>query len=185
MRRQKSQEQPCSRVPDPKRQAAGRRSRNKGKEFERQIARDLRAIYDLPEVVEAIEAADNTQRKKAMAGSRVRRGEQGRNAYEPDVIAPCEWWFELQTTDGIEPERKLAQAKRDLLVYRGRIEDGPWRRPVAICHQKAARSIVACLEFRDLVEGSGGGFPLGCYPWAAMAVRIDYQDFLRILRSRR
>ena len=149
------------------------------------MARDLRAIYDKPDLVKAIEAADSTQRKKLMSQSWVRRGEQGRDAYEPDVIAPCEWWMELQNGESRTPEAKLAQAKRDLAVYRGRNADGPWRRPVAIYHHKGARSIIVCLELHDLLEGAGGVMPLGAREIADLEVRIDYQEFLKILRSRR
>lgn len=149
------------------------------------MARDLREIYDAPEVLAAIAAADRKTLKAAMAGTTVRRGEQGRNAHEPDVIAPCSWWMELQDSATISPEAKLRQAERDLAMH-WRRADGPserrWTRPVAICHQRGARSAVACMRLADLVRCCGGEFP-ETKDQGYLPVRIEYEDFLKILRS--
>ena len=146
----------------------GRRSKVKGKTFERRIAQVMRRIYDLPELVEAIELADASTRKKFMKSSHVRRGEQGQGAHEPDLVTPDRYWMELQNASGSNhnPLAKLAQAERDAKC--GFV-------PVSICHKTGSRSTEVCLRAGALYNT----LPLSVLQ--NIPIRFDLDDFVRIL----
>lgn len=120
--------------------------------FERKIARDLRKIYDPPELNEQIEKADNKIIKKILGKSCVRRGEQGKNAHEPDIVAPCDWWLELEDGGSKGPDNKLNQALRDLKEHSQSHISGRWRRAVAICHAKGSTKTTATMTLEHFIE---------------------------------
>jgi len=156
--------------------AAGRRSKAKGRVFERQIARELRAVYDTPELCARIAAATNADRKKHMSESSVRRGEQGRNAHEPDIVAPCPWWFELHTgTQSLG--KKLEQARDDAELHHRR-GGRRWTKAVAVHRAKGSQNITASMMLSDLLKTIGVTSRLDI----EMPVTVDFYDFLELLR---
>lgn len=136
-------------------------------------------MYDPPELVKAIEAADSSTRKSIMAESRVRRGEQGRNAHEPDVVAPSCWWLELHSgKDTIA--KKFAQARTDLQKHHDR--GGKFWRKAAVIHRaRGARTVTATMTMVDLADSvnTGAGAPI---EYADDMVTMNYETFLKVLR---
>jgi len=164
--------------------AAGKLSCRKGKTFERSIAAALREIFDPPELVEAIKAAGNTDRKRLMSESVVRRGDQAKNAREPDIVVRgSAWWFELQDAAHPTPLAKLQQAERDMgrAIARG---SETWSRPVAICHKMQSRSITVTMRFATLAAACGMVMFYAARRLPSFAVTIDYDDLLALLRGK-
>ena len=170
-------------------------SRVKGASFEKEIAREMRQVYDSSELLEKLEAAAKVKGKgsvgehrELLKTSRVRRSDQGRGAMEPDlVIQDCPVWLELQDSRNPTPREKLAQAERDAKAA------GSSLRPVAVVHKTGAKSIGAWMRvetllylcgFDDLTDSAGGVIPLSEAPGATLVTMIDYVDLLARLRFR-
>jgi hypothetical protein len=109
--------------------------REKGKSFERKIARILRQRWP---------------------GALVRRASQAERAHNPDVFvegAPRilqRLWLELQDAANPTPSAKLAQARRDVDADPRQHAIGEHRIPVAITHKLGAQSISATIGVMDL-----------------------------------
>jgi len=149
--------------------------RRKGHDFERQVANDLREIYDPPELVAAIRAAKPAERPALLKRSLVRRGEQGHGALEPDVVTPTTWWIECGNGATVDPLKKLLQAKQD--APRG-------RRAVAVVHRKGARRCTATLSLGDLATAVSEASDAGLRA-ELLTCTIGYEDWLALLRSAR
>lgn len=154
-----------------------RKAASDGRPFERRIARDLRLIYDPPELCEKIAEAGARDRVRLMKMSAVRRGQQGRGAQEPDLVTPTAWWIELQWagSGAHRPMAKYGQAMRDIADHGG---GRPWQRPVAICRLKGSPQINAWLCLGDMLSA------LGRDPGTLLAsavISIQYETFLEVL----
>lgn len=150
----------------------GSGSRKKGTLFEQLVARDLRRIFDPPELFAEMEKARPKDRAILIKQSRVHRGRQGEGAAESDVhVAGCPWWFELQHADRIDPKGKLLQSEWDAA--------GKDFFCVSICRQTCSQSITATMRLRSLGELTGLAVPD-----SLLVVSIDYNDFLCHLRIR-
>jgi len=168
---------------DPKRVRAGKRARTKGPAFERQIATDMRAIYDPPKLTAELAALKGDKSKQSeyrtlQKSSRVRRSDQGRGAKEADlVIKGCPCWLELQDATGhsYSPLTKLLQAERDVVEA----DSDLW--PVSVCHQSGRRSIEVCMRLGTLMTLSG--VPLEALSLEAVLIPavIDYEHFKGML----
>lgn len=139
-------------------------SREKGKVFERGIARNLR---------------------EAMPGATVRRSQQAHRAYEPDLViegnAPLlakRLWLELTDSRAPSPLDKLAQAERDT----SRLSPTGYPLPIVVWHKTGGRSVQATMRLATLVEVMGMGLPLGPN-WAGLPVTVDWQQVLARLRE--
>lgn len=106
------------------RSAIGRKSRTKGKVFERTVATMLRE-----------------------AGVECKRGWQARSGSDACDIEGTPWWIECGTGRAVDPLAKLEQAEA---AARARGDDRPC---VAICRKYGSRSITAtarlCCVCRD------------------------------------
>lgn len=105
----------------------GKMQREKGKRFERQIAKKLREVF--PEYSEEI-----------------RRSIQSRQAEESDVTGLPGLWVECQDAAVPTPKQKLLQAERDVLVanlYSKII-------PIAVTHKSRAKDIFVTLRLANL-----------------------------------
>lgn len=105
----------------------GKMQRDKGKRFERQIAKKLREKF--PEYSEEI-----------------RRSIQSRQAEESDVTGLPGLWVECQDAAVPTPKQKLLQAERDVHVanlYRKII-------PIAVTHKSRAKEIFVTLRLANL-----------------------------------
>lgn len=128
-------------------------SRTKGASFERQIAQDMRAIYDPPELTARLAqlsaAKQQDQHREVLKQSRVRRSDQGKGALEPDlVIEGCPFWLELQHAAGsnFNPRKKWDQACLNVSQVKSPLI------PVAICHQTGRRSTAVLVSWWDFVR---------------------------------
>lgn len=104
----------------------GRLSREKGKDFEQRVARDILGV--LPKAT-------------------VHRSSQADRAYEPDVVITADapllaklLWLECQDSRQPAPLEKLAQAERDTAHLR------VVRLPVVVWHRTAARAVYATMR---------------------------------------
>lgn len=109
--------------------------REKGKAFERKVARILRARW-----------------RHAL----VRRASQAERAHNPDVFVEDgprilqRLWMELQDSARPAPSAKLAQAQRDIAADPRRYELGYHRLPVAITHELGSTRILATMDINDV-----------------------------------
>lgn len=155
----------------------GAKSRNKGAAFEREIARDLRAIYDGPQWCAHYEQVNAKQRVVMLKSSRVKRGNQSRGAHEADLcVADRTWWIECQHADVASPLRKLEQAERDI-QHKGEI--GKWL-PVSITKTTGARSVNCCMRGRAFVYLVTGKVPSST-PADIAPVIFPYRTFVELL----
>lgn len=132
----------------------GKLSRNKGKAFERKIARAYREA--IPEIAEE-----------------VRRSDQSHQADDSDVTGLPGLWTECEDAREPNPLKKLEQAERDA-------KDG--RIPVAITHKMRAKSVQATLRLRDLVQlfnENAGDVGMS----EDQPVTMDFDDFLVLYRG--
>jgi len=111
--------------------------REKGKTFERKIARILRQRWP---------------------GALVRRASQAERAHNPDVFVEGgprilqRLWLELQDSASATPTWKLAQAVRDVEADPRQYARGEHRLPVAITHRLGSRTVEATLNLGDLMD---------------------------------
>ena len=118
--------------------------REKGKTFERKVARILR-----------------TRWRHAL----VRRASQAERAHNPDVFVEDgprvlkRLWLELQDSAHPTPSAKLAQARRDIAADPRRYQSGTHRLPVAVTHQLGSTKILATMDIADVIEVLG--LPIG------------------------
>ena len=105
----------------------GKMQRNKGKRFERLIAKKLREAF--PEYSEEI-----------------RRSVQSREAEESDVTGLPGFWVECQDAAKPTPLKKLEQAERDVMVNKltGKIL------PIAVTHKKNTVEIYVTMRMHHL-----------------------------------
>lgn len=167
---------------DPNRVRAGKRARTKGPAFERQIATDMRTIYDPPTLTQQLEALRKAKKpaeyRTLQKSSRVRRSDQGRGAKEADlVIKGCPCWLELQDATGhsYNPLTKLVQAERDVVEA----DSDLW--PVSVCHQSGRRSIEVCMRLGTLMVLSGAPLEAISLESALIPAVIDYEHFKGML----
>lgn len=118
--------------------------REKGKTFERKVARILRARW-----------------RHAL----VRRASQAERAHNPDVFVEDgprvlrRLWLELQDSAHPTPSAKLAQARRDIAADPRRYEIGDRRLPVAVTHHLGSTKILATMAIGDVLDVLG--VPMG------------------------
>lgn len=164
----------------------GRMSRQKGAQFERQLADDMRSIYDSPELVEQLIKAkadkDLKEHRRLLKSSNVRRSDQGKGAKEPDlVIKGCVCWFELQHTGSanFNPLKKLEQAERDVR------ESGSSLWPVSICKCTGSSKITVCTRFWTFLL-LADLLPPNNFPdfKANLEIYFSYDHLLKLLRAR-
>lgn len=111
--------------------------REKGKAFERKIARMIRARWPC---------------------ALVRRASQAERAHNPDVFIEGgpkilnRLWLELQDSAHPTPSAKLAQAVRDVGADPRRYQRGEHRLPVAITHKLGSPTITATITLHDLLD---------------------------------
>ena len=105
----------------------GKMQRDKGKRFERQIARKLRESF--PKYAEVI-----------------RRSIQSRQAEESDVTGLPGFWIECQDAANPTPLKKLKQAERDVQVA-DLVDE---LIPVAVTHKSRAKDIFVTLRLHHL-----------------------------------
>jgi len=141
---------------DPKRVAAGRKSRSKGRRFERQIATALRERF--PELAESI-----------------RRSIQSRQAEESDVTGIPGLWLECQHATEPTPSKKLAQAIHDVSVAKVKST------PIAITHKTRAKGIFVHMRYSDLLKLTCVNGHTK--EKLNMMVTITFNDFLDILEE--
>ena len=114
--------------------------REKGKTFERRVARIIRARW-----------------RYAL----VRRASQAERAHNPDVFVEDgphvlkRLWLELQDSAHPTPSAKLAQARRDIAADPRRYERGNHRLPAAVTHQLGSTRILATMDIGDVLEVLG------------------------------
>jgi hypothetical protein len=161
----------------------GALSRNKGAAFERQIAADMRLIYDpkslLDEVEEAKRLKDRKAQRRLLKQSNVRRSEQTKGAREPDlVIRGCPCWQELQCANraNFDPVAKFKQAERDISESNSSL----W--PVAICKMTGSHSIIVRTPIWVVLALEGWLFPDEEVLFS-LIVTIAYPDYLALLRK--
>ncbi|MEO7736254.1 MAG: hypothetical protein ABIY55_35175 [Kofleriaceae bacterium] len=117
--------------------------REKGKTFERKVARILRARW-----------------RHAL----VRRASQAERAHNPDVFIEegprvlKRLWLELQDSAHPTPSAKLAQARRDIAADPRRYESGDRRLPVAVTHELGSSKILATMDIVDVLDLLGVPF---------------------------
>jgi len=134
-----------------KRVRAGRRSKRKGNDFEREVVNRL-----------------------CTNGIQAERGYwQARGGEEtPDVIVDG-FWIEVSSGATADPEAKLdqavKQARRDVSI--------PSVLPVAVTRKKGSRSIVATMQFNDLAQAVQANL----YGIADFAVSFDFQQLVKII----
>lgn len=165
---------------------AGRRARNKGREFEELIARDLRKVYDNPALLRRMEFClskkDRAGHRALLKTSRVRRTRQADGAVQSDLnVVDCEWWFELSTAKNVRPVKKLKQAEDDVAMVESH------RTPIVITREKGAKSIQATMRINTLncllIGTRDSGIP-GYDPMQSkLVVQIDYLDLLDELKA--
>lgn len=134
-------------------------SRRKGRRYEQQVCRLLRAAFP---------------------GREVHRASQAERAREPDVsVAGVPIWFELEDARDPSPGDKMRQAVRDCAGTR-------WPTPVVVWHLTGARRSQATMRLPHLVLASVqlGAVPLVDFPGrdAALAT-VDLGDALALLRA--
>ena len=138
--------------------------REKGKAFERKIARILRARW-----------------RHAL----VRRASQAERAHNPDVFvedgppALARLWLELQDSARPTPSAKLAQARRDVAADPRRYEIGAHRLPVAVTHQLGSTQIFATMNLADVLDVLG--LPTGGAQVEAGEVTMSLDTLLRFV----
>ncbi len=159
---------------------AGRRAREKGREFEEDIARDLREVYDSKPLLQKMKMAlakkDRKLHRELQKTSRVRRTRQADGAVQSDLnVTNCPWWFELSTGKNVNPTNKLHQAEGDVAMVDSA------RRPIVITREKGAKSIRATMRFTTLHRLLNPDNPTP----SMVVVQIDYQDLLKQLRATR
>jgi len=114
--------------------------REKGKTFERKIARILRSRWH---------------------HALVRRASQAERAHNPDVFVEDgprvlkRLWLELQDSALPTPSAKLEQARRDIAADPRRYERGNHRLPAAVTHQLGSTRILATMEIGDVIDVLG------------------------------
>lgn len=135
----------------------GKLSREKGHDFERQIARDLRALWP---------------------GADVHRSSQADRARESDVViegnAPAlakDLWLELQDAREPNPRKKLIQAQGDVRRSSPGI-------PVVVWHQLAKRSINVSMLAGDYIL-----LALGRVICDDRMITLDWEDFKSLLKE--
>jgi hypothetical protein len=148
-------------------------SRRKGHNFERTIAKQLRAVFDPPELTEAIASTGPSQDLvDLLQKSRVRRGDQCLSGKkEPDiVIAERPWWLELKVGAKPEPVKALVQAEGDS----GQPDGRHW--PVAVCKQDR-KPITATMRLSTLAMLLERVPALG-----RAVVTIGWDELLRVMQ---
>lgn len=140
----------------------GLKSRNKGKAFERKIARALRDLW--PDAL-------------------VRRSSQAERAYNADVFVEggpkllSQLWLEMHDARKPVALNKLIQAERDV---RGLVvTDRASCVPVVIWHKLGEQSIQATMRswaFAWLAYGES-------FPESQFVVTMDFRSFLRMVES--
>lgn len=142
---------------DPKRVRAGRRSKRKGKEFEREIVAKLRAV-----------------------GGTAERGYwQSRGGDEtPDVVVDG-FWVEASSGADVSPTEKLYQAIAQGQEWADEHEVSP-PLPVAVTRKKGARTIVATMRLKDLWHVIETNLPGGNF----FPVSFDFDFFMEIIRAK-
>lgn len=158
----------------------GRRSRLKGKTFEAEIARDLRDVFDPPGLVKKLVDASRFPKlhRELLKRSRVRRARQSEGAKHSDVVVEdCAWWFELSTSKGVSPTRKLAQAEKD--IY----DTGSDQLPIVITREKGRQSIQVTVRMGTLMALYELFTPAPLTQREKdVVVQIDYPDLIDRLR---
>lgn len=144
---------------DPKRVSAGRRSRLKGKVFERKIASLFRERFPF-------------------IAPLVRRSIQSRQAEESDVTGVPGLWIECQHAADPTPIKKLQQAIRDSCTNKS-IDF-----PIAITHKTNTKDTIVTIRIIDFFR-LAGGVPI--FPFNSdignMAVTVDIEVFFSILEQ--
>ena len=155
------------------RKQSGKLSRNKGKEFERWLAAQLRAELGEPAVESAGDVRD----------SRVRRGEQGHGAVHADVyVVDLPFWFECQHAARPDAEAKLLQARADVE------RSGRRHVPVAVVRRSGARGrrqVEAAMFLSDLIGQVGFVVPQPTTEMQLLGqsvVTFDFRVLLSIVR---
>jgi len=161
----------------------GSRANATGKDFERDMARRLRQIYDSPSLLAEIETATAKTRPSILRQSSVRRGEQRLGAREPDVVTPTTWWFELQCSQEgsgrVDGTDKLAQAERDI-----RMGATQWIRPVVIYRRKGSNRVWVTLYYTVLACGLNWAPRRDALKFSHdMTVTIAWEAFETILKA--
>lgn len=138
-----------------------RMQREKGKRYERDIARVLRAAF---------------------AGADVHRSSQADRARNSDVVATghpvleC-LWLELQDARHPTPVAKLEQAERDIAARRA------GRLPVVIWHRIRERASQVTTRLSVIDELRGLSWRLAMPSERLIVVTLDLTEFVRILRA--
>jgi hypothetical protein len=129
-------------------------SRDKGKRYERKIARALRQRF--PELSDEI-----------------RRSIQSRQAEESDVTGLPDFWLECQDAQTPTPLKKLQQAERDVSV------NGLNVIPVAITHKTRSKDHSVTMRLPSLMSMlKNNGLEN-----AEVIVTISFADFLELVEQ--
>lgn len=131
-------------------------SRDKGKRFERRIAKIIRERW--PQLKDEI-----------------RRSIQSREAEESDVTGLPGFWLECQDAATPTPAAKLEQAIGDS-------EDGTKGMPVAITHKTKTRTIEVSLRLADLLALAHKNDAGYGSVWSHR-VQIDLETFLKLVED--
>lgn len=154
-------------------------NRTRGHNFERKLAQDLREIYDSEEFLSAYNGDCRGRpkgfKRKLVEKSVVQRGLQSRNAREPDLVTPSDWWFELGN-GSFTLQSKYNQAQRDLSaqIKRG---NTAFKKIAAIVKEKNKRKISVMLNARNFTEIVKYSDKL-----SSVNVVLDYDDFVQLLK---
>lgn len=161
----------------------GKLSRVKGRAFEQLIAQDMRQVYDSADLLDRMTAArlnkEHKELRRLQKESVVRRSDQGKGAKEPDlVIDPCPCWLELQNASGVNfnPEKKLAQAERDVDESKSHL----W--PVSVCRKTGSTKIYVCTRLWTVLLLMGLSMPKQGYD-GDLIVTFDYDKFIELLNK--
>lgn len=154
----------ATKKPDPKRVAAGRRSKLKGKTFEQEVVRRLKRSR--------IPARRNWQQSGEFAKTK------GKKPVLPDVsVDGSRVWLELSSGAKVNPLAKLKQAISD-------IGKGSACIPIAVTRKKGSPKILATLRLVDLenMVFDALGDKASLSRVINFPVSIDFEDLVTLLK---
>lgn len=143
----------------------GKLSRTKGRAFEQQIARDLRARFP---------------------AATIHRSSQADRAYESDVVITDgppllrRLWLECQDSSTPTPLDKLAQAERDIAEAAAPTFEPP-RLAVVVWHKKATRAVHATMRNAAWMVFASDDVGHRYHP--GVPITLDWEQLLSVLKE--
>lgn len=170
-----------------KKKRSGKSIRAYGHDFERDVAHDMRLIFDTQEWKRLYESAPTGKDKKNVCSfSVVQRGQQSSGGgREPDVMIPVDWWLELGAGEKMDIAKKHQQGIRDVKRYQQRTGDmHRFNHVAAIVKIRNTSRVRALIRFGSFCHLFEQGPCLANHSDDEDVVEIDYSFFIKLFKQK-